>query len=80
MAAKKKPTAKKPVQTPRVAAVASVREPRDVTGWRAECERLKSELDDARAQIVELRARQDHVLNRIDWVLDSLDSLADNAT
>ncbi len=80
MVAKKKPKAKQPAQPPKVAALAGVREPRDVSGWRAECDRLKAELEAARAQIVELRARQDHVLDRIDWVLDSLDSLPDIAS
>ena len=43
---------------------------------RAECERLKAELAQSRAEIADLRDRQTQVLNRIDWVLDSLDSLS----
>ena len=50
-------------------------EPTSVDGWRQECERLRGELQAARAEIVAMRAREEDVLNRIDWVLDSLDSL-----
>lgn len=51
-------------------------EPRSSDDWRRECERLKAELEAARQEIASLRARQEQVLNRIDWVLDSLDSLS----
>ena len=44
---------------------------------RFECERLKAQLEAAREELVDLRARQDDALNRIDWVLDSLNSLQD---
>ena len=40
-----------------------------------ECIRLRGELEAAQARIKELEGRQDYVLNRIDWALDSLHSL-----
>jgi hypothetical protein len=51
-------------------------EPRTSEDWQRECERLRVELEAARQEIATLRARQEHVLNRIDWVLDSLDTLS----
>lgn len=51
-------------------------EPSSLDGWRVECERLKLELQAARQEIADLRAREEQVLNRIDWVLDSLDTLS----
>jgi uncharacterized coiled-coil DUF342 family protein len=50
-------------------------EPQSVEAWRQECDRLRAELQAAREEIATLRSRQEQVLNRIDWVLDSLDSL-----
>jgi predicted RNase H-like nuclease (RuvC/YqgF family) len=38
----------------------------------AECRRLQVELDTARAEIVRLEEQRDDVLNRIDWIVDSL--------
>lgn len=52
-------------------------EPHTLDGWRHECERLRAELLAARDEIATLRTRQEQVLNRIDWVLDALDSLPD---
>ena len=52
-------------------------EPGNSEGWRLECERLRAELQAARDEIASLRSRQELVLNRIDWVLDALDSLPD---
>jgi chromosome segregation ATPase len=63
---------------PRAASPASTAargEAQTVDALRAECERLKAELTQSRAEIADLRERQSQVLNRIDWVLDSLDSL-----
>lgn len=40
-----------------------------------ECDRLRAELEAARAEIAAMRTRQEDVLNRIDWVIDSLNSL-----
>ena len=51
-------------------------EPTSAEGWRAEAERLKAELEAARQEIAFLKTRQEQVLNRIDWVIDSLDTLA----
>jgi uncharacterized coiled-coil DUF342 family protein len=42
---------------------------------RAERDRLRAELDAARARIHALEQRQAEVLNRIDWIVDSLNSL-----
>lgn len=55
---------------------ASRGEPRTSQDWQRECERLRVELEAARQEIATLRARQEQVLNRIDWVLDSLDTLS----
>ena len=66
-------------QAPRVkvaAGPAARPEPQSIDEWRRECERLRGELVTARDEIAALRARQEQALNRIDWVLDSLDSLA----
>jgi hypothetical protein len=49
--------------------------PKTIAEWQRECERLQTELAAARAEIASLRARQEQVLNRIAWALDSLDSL-----
>ena len=38
--------------------------------WQRECDRLTAELAVARQEIASLRARQEQVLNRIDWVLE----------
>lgn len=43
---------------------------------RAKCAALTAELGAARAQIAELEAARRDAINRIDWVLDSLQSLA----
>ncbi len=53
-------------------------EPQTLDGWRQECERLRAELLAAREEVASLRTRQEQVLNRIDWVLDALDSLPDS--
>lgn len=39
--------------------------------------RLKSELAAARARIVELEQKNAEIVNRIDWVIDSLHNLRD---
>lgn len=39
--------------------------------------RLKAELAAARRRIAELETRQNEVINRIDWVIDSLHNLPD---
>ena len=57
-------------------AVASPSEPQSTEDWRAECDRLRGELQAARDEIVALKQRQEQVLNRIAWVLDSLETLS----
>jgi predicted RNase H-like nuclease (RuvC/YqgF family) len=74
--------AQRKLQTKQVAPRAKVRvasagraRPETVEGLRAECERLASELAAAREEIEDLNTRRDSAINRIDWVLDSLNSL-----
>lgn len=77
--AQRKSQRQKPVASSRAKTPMSVfprAEPSSIEGWREECERLRNELQAARQEIVDLRAREEQVLNRIDWVLDSLDTLA----
>ena len=77
--AQRKPQRQKQVTPARAKAQAGAvarNEPSTPEAWREECERLKSELQAARAEISDLRAREEQVLNRIDWVLDTLDTLA----
>lgn len=69
-AVKAQPRAKAPGMT------VSRADQRSGEDWRQECDRLKTELEVARREIAALRTRQEHVLNHIDWVLDSLDSLS----
>ena len=49
--------------------------PRSLEQVQRERDALKAELEAARAEIAAMRARQADVLNRIDWVIDSLNSL-----
>ena len=44
---------------------------------RSERDRLRRELEAARLEIEGLKERQKHVLDRIDWALDTLKSLAE---
>lgn len=39
--------------------------------------RLKAELMEARARVAELEQKQADIINRIDWVIDSLHNLAE---
>ena len=57
--------------------VKSTRKPGDVE-LRSENERLRAELATAQKRIAELEQRSADALNRIDWVLDSLHSLAES--
>ena len=52
-------------------------QPQTIATLRAECARLKAELEAAQAEVADLKTRHDDVLNRIVWVLDSLNSLAE---
>ena len=45
----------------------------------AERDRLAAELAAAKAQIATLEAARDQVLNRIDWVIDSLHTLSQHS-
>ena len=47
----------------------------DIDRLRAECAALKVELSAAREEIARLERRQELVVNRIDWVIDSLHNL-----
>jgi uncharacterized coiled-coil DUF342 family protein len=49
----------------------------DVRALEAERDQLRAELEAARARIAELERVREQVLNRIDWVIDSLHSLGD---
>lgn len=51
--------------------------PETMDGVCAERDRLRQELEAARVEIEELKGRQKQVLDRIDWALDSLKSLAE---
>ncbi len=48
---------------------------RDLERLEAECQALKAELVAAREEIARLEKRQELVVNRIDWVIDSLHNL-----
>lgn len=52
--------------------------PADVDGLQAECVALRAELKVAREEIARLEKRQELVVNRIDWVIDSLHNLLDD--
>ena len=49
-----------------------------VEALRAECASLKAELTAAREEIARLEKRQELVVNRIDWVIDSLHNLLED--
>ncbi len=71
--AQKKPVKQKKPAAPVESPVRA--EPQTLASLRQECERLRVELAASRSEVADLRGRQEQVLNRIDWVLDSLDSL-----
>jgi phage shock protein A len=43
----------------------------------AECERLRSELTQAQERLAQLERQREVLVNRIDWVIDSLHSMLD---
>jgi hypothetical protein len=51
--------------------------PEAKTGLAEENARLVAELTAAQARIAELEHKQAEIINRIDWVIDSLHNLAD---
>lgn len=63
---------------PRVAA-RSKSEPEKPDAVRRERDALRAELAAAKAEIERLSEVQAQVLNRIDWIIDSLNSLSDDA-
>jgi hypothetical protein len=48
-----------------------------VSGLSAENARLKAELAEARQHITDLELKQAEIVNRIDWVIDSLHNLVE---
>ena len=44
----------------------------------AECRALRADLEAARGEIARLEKRQELVVNRIDWVIDSLHNLLED--
>jgi hypothetical protein len=48
-----------------------------VGGHAAENTRLKAELAEARQRIIDLELKQAEIVNRIDWVIDSLHNLVE---
>ncbi len=53
-------------------------EANSVDELRQQRDQLARELQAARAEIARLRAAQDDVINRIDWIIDSLNSLPES--
>ncbi len=49
-----------------------------VADLEAECRALRSELEAAREEIASLQKRRELVVNRIDWVIDSLHNLLED--
>jgi seryl-tRNA synthetase len=47
------------------------------SGLGAENARLKAELAQAKERITDLELKQNEIINRIDWVIDSLHNLPD---
>ncbi|MGD9668024.1 MAG: hypothetical protein AB7U75_03100 [Hyphomicrobiaceae bacterium] len=52
--------------------------PGDAATLEAECRALRAELAEAREEIARLEKRQELVVNRIDWVIDSLHNLLED--
>ena len=50
----------------------------DAGALEAENRALRAALDDAKAEIARLQKRQELVVNRIDWVVDSLHNLLED--
>ncbi len=55
----------------------AARKPRAGTGLEEENARLRAELAAAHARIAELELKNTEIINRIDWVIDSLHNLQD---
>lgn len=73
--ARKAPT--KGTGTPKARGAASA-SPRDrLSDLEQECARLKAELAAAKSRLQELEAQRETLVNRIDWVIDSLHTLTE---
>jgi len=72
----KKKVASKPRKTARKSGAAPQR-PLSAEELESECATLRSKLAEAEMEIARLKRRQDLVVNRIDWVIDSLHNLLD---
>lgn len=79
VAAKAKKRARKmPAKRAAAAKGAATAAPRDRLGdLEAECARLKAELATTKARLQELEAQREALVNRIDWVIDSLHTLTE---
>jgi hypothetical protein len=78
MAQRKEQRAKRPLERGPARAKDGARKTAEsIEALVRERDALRSELLAANAEIAALVARQRNVLNRIDWVIDSLNSLAD---
>ena len=51
---------------------------REMEKLEAECRALRADLEAARGEIARLEKRQELVVNRIDWVIDSLHNLLED--
>lgn len=81
-AAKAPAAARKPAAAPvakRQRAVVAPEKPADrVAVLESECAELRRQLAAAQQQITKLKRSQDLVVNRIDWVIDSLHNLIED--
>jgi hypothetical protein len=48
-----------------------------IRSLEAECNRLRAELQVAQAEVARLKEQRDDVVNRIDWIIDSLHTIID---
>ena len=77
MAQRRGQRAKRPSDREQTRARDGARPAESIDALLSERDALRSELLAANAQIAALVARQRNVLNRIDWVIDSLNSLTE---
>ncbi|HRY05627.1 MAG TPA: hypothetical protein P5114_00755 [Hyphomicrobiaceae bacterium] len=75
--AKAKKAAARPTSAARVAQGKSAASS-EIAMLEAECQELRVELEAARQVIARLQKRQELVVNRIDWVIDSLHNLLED--
>ena len=76
MAQRKAKTAKRPVKRPsrttKAPSEAKLKLETRIKSLEKECDRLKAQLEVAGERITSLEQGRDEVVNRIDWVIDSL--------